>query len=162
PLRCLGKAPGLPRCPRNGRSGFPLSPGSVGTRMSPQTASPAARLCRRIGKYEILAHVATGGMAAIYQARDTENGRPLALKVLSPEWSSHPLRLERFRREAIHCAKLNHENIVSLYEHGEDKGVYYLALEYVDGCDLFEHIQAKGQLAPEEARRLLIGAVRAL
>src|SRR5262245_65664020 len=85
----------------------------------------------RMGKYEVVEHIATGGMGAVYRARDTQLDREVALKVLPNEMASTPGALERFRREARNAAKLRHENIVSIYECGEEKGTWYLALEFV-------------------------------
>jgi serine/threonine-protein kinase len=116
----------------------------------------------RIGKYEVLVHVATGGMSKVYKARDTILNRVVALKVLTIDLAVKPAALERFRREARHAARLSHRNLVSLYEVGEDNGIHYLALEYAEGVDLYEYIERKGKLPPEEARRILVQAARAL
>ncbi len=116
----------------------------------------------RIGKYEVLAHIATGGMGKVYKARDVLLGRVVALKVLSTHLAAKPAALERFRREARHAARLSHKHVVTLYEFGEVEGVYFLALEYVQGIDLYEYIERKGRLHPEEARRILMQAVKAI
>jgi serine/threonine protein kinase len=125
--------------------------------MSSQPLSPGARL----GKYKVLAHIATGGMGMIYKAVDETLGRIVALKVLAGDLAKAST-LERFHREARHAARLSHKNIVTLYDFGQADGLYYLVLEYVDGVDLYDYIERKGQLAPEESRRILIQAVRAL
>lgn len=130
--------------------------------MPPDLPTKGPRRAVRIGKYDVLAHIATGGMGAVYRAVDTELGREVALKVLAPETAAKPATLERFRREARHSAKLHHENIVTLYECGEANGTYYLAMEFVDGVDLHDYIDRKGQLDPEEARQILIQAAQAL
>ena len=106
----------------------------------------------RIGKYEVVKHIATGGMGAVYRAVDTELDRPVALKVLNPEIAAQESMLNRFRREAKAAARLRHENIVAIYDVGEANGTYYLALEFVDGIDLHEYIGRKGKLPAEEAR----------
>jgi serine/threonine protein kinase len=116
----------------------------------------------RIGKYEVLSHIATGGMGAVYKARDTENDREVALKVLSPEMAAKPAMLERFRREATHAAKLKHKNVVTLYEFGEAHHIYFLAMEYIDGIDLFDYSSRKGPLDPNEALKIIRQACRAL
>jgi serine/threonine protein kinase len=126
--------------------------------MSTSTSLPGAR----IGKYRIVAHIATGGMGTVYKARDEELQRMVALKVLSPELANNPILVERFRREAIHAARLTHRNIVTLYECGQADGLHYLAMEYIEGIDLSEYIRRKGRLDPEEARRILIHACKAL
>src|SRR5205823_10123456 len=84
------------------------------------------------------------------------------LKILTPELASKPALIERFQREARHIAQLRHRNIVKIYEFGEANGTYFLALEYVDGIDLYEYITRKGQLDVEESLILLTQATRAL
>lgn len=116
----------------------------------------------RIGKYEVVAHIASGGMGAVYRALDTENSREVALKVMTPEMAAKPAMLERFRREARSGLKLRHENIVALYEFGEANGTCFLAMEFVEGVDLHEYIDQKGTLDPEESRQIVIQAARAL
>jgi serine/threonine-protein kinase len=130
--------------------------------MSSERPGKGPRRAVRIGKYEVLAHVASGGMGAVYRARDTESGREVALKVLSPQMAAKPVMLERFRREARSAAKLRHENIVTVYEFGEAGGTCYLAMEFIDGIDLHEYSERKGPLDPEEARQILVQACRAL
>jgi tetratricopeptide (TPR) repeat protein len=126
--------------------------------MPSQPYAPGAR----VGKYEILEHIATGGMGVVYRARDVELGRTVALKVLLEELTSNPAAMERFRREARHAARLSHPNIVTLYEYGQDGDAYYLALEFVDGIDLGAHVKNKVRLDPEEARHIALQAARAL
>ncbi len=116
----------------------------------------------RVGKYEILRHIAAGGMGAVYRALDTRLRREVALKVLSPELATRPELLGRFRREAVCAARLRHENIVALFEYGEATGTHYLALELVDGVDLGEYLRVKGKLDPSEVWPLLVQAARAL
>src|SRR5262245_49435523 len=116
----------------------------------------------RIGKYEILDQIATGGMAVIYKARDVNLNRLVALKMLPPEVASQELTLARFRREAISVASLRHDNIVAIFEIDECNGSHYIALEYVEGRDLQEYISSKKRLDPEEARQIMIQAARAL
>src|SRR4029077_669235 len=116
----------------------------------------------RIGKYEVLAHIATGGMGAVYTALDTDLKRVVALKILSPEMAAKPNMVERFKREGRSAAKLRHENIVAIYECGEWGETHFLALEYVNGNDLHDYIARRGRLDGEEARHILIQAARAL
>ncbi len=130
--------------------------------MSTESAGKGPRRPLRIGRYEVLRHIASGGMGAVYQAQDTEQNRQVALKVLAAELATNPKVLERFRREARAAAKLRHENIVAIHEFGEHAGTFFLALEYVDGVDLQDYIKERGTLAPEEARDLLKQAVKAL
>jgi serine/threonine protein kinase len=120
--------------------------------------------CRnlRIGRYEVVAHIATGGMGAIYRARDTEIDREVALKMLPPELAARPDRIERFRREARHASKLQHENIVTVYEFGAEKSTFFIAMEFIDGIDLKEYSLRKGPLHPDEALQFILQAGRAL
>jgi serine/threonine-protein kinase len=128
---------------------------------SESPVTPTSRKYHAIGKYEILSHVATGGMGTVYRAVNTESGQEVALKVLSPALATKGgTALERFRREGR--IQLQHENIVAIYEIGEANSIHYLALEYVDGIDLHEYSNQKGPLPPDEARRLLVQAARAL
>ena len=116
----------------------------------------------RLGKYKVLAHIATGGMGTVYKASDEQLGRIVALKVLDESLAEKPNTLERFRREARHAARLTHKNIVTLYEYGQAEGRHFLVLEFIDGIDLYDYIERKGRLAPEESRRILVQAVQAL
>jgi serine/threonine-protein kinase len=128
----------------------------------PPPAAKGTRGVVRIGKYEVIAHIASGGMGAVYRGRDTETGREVALKVLNPEMATKPAMVERFRREARHAAKLKHENIVQLYDFDQYQGTYYLAMEFVEGIDLYEYVRRKGPLDPEEARQIVLQGCRAL
>src|SRR4029079_7060132 len=101
--------------------------------MSSEPPAKGARHVLRIGHYDVVSHIATGGMGAVYKAVDVDLGREVAVKVLSHELASKPGMLERFRQEAQHAAKLRHENIVTIYEFGESNGMLYLAMELVDG-----------------------------
>jgi serine/threonine-protein kinase len=130
--------------------------------MSTESTGKGGRRPYRIGRYEVLYHIASGGMGAVYKAVDVELGREVALKVLPPEIAVNPSMMERFRREAKAAAQLHHENIVAIHEFGEAGGTYYLALEFVDGIDLHEYIKERGRLRPDEARDLLKQAVKAL
>jgi serine/threonine-protein kinase len=124
-------------------------------------SSPIRRLRagERLGKYEIVAPIARGGMAAVYEARDVELGRRAALKVST---TPDPRLQVRIRREALHAARLRHENIVALYDFGEAEGCWFIAFEYVDGINLQEYVRRKGRLDPEETRRIAIQACLAL
>src|SRR4051812_15908863 len=114
--------------------------------MSTDSSARSSSGYAAIGKYDVLAHVATGGMGAVYKARDRDTGAVVALKILPPELAAHPIRFERFQREARHSARLRHENIITLYDFGEANGTHYLALEFVEGIDLAEHIHLQGHL----------------
>jgi serine/threonine protein kinase len=118
----------------------------------------------RVGKYEVVAHIATGGMGAVYKATDVQLGRTVALKVLPTHLAEKPAVLERFRREARHAARLSHPHIVTLLECGHDAetDLHFLVMEFVDGANLEDYIARKGRIRPEMARRILIQVTRAL
>jgi serine/threonine protein kinase/cytochrome c-type biogenesis protein CcmH/NrfG len=126
--------------------------------MTTQLLAPGTR----VGRYEVVAHLASGGMGEVYRARDVELGRDVALKVMAPRLADRPAAVERFRREARHAAKLSHKNIVTLYDWGQDGATWFLALEFIDGTDLHTHINDKGRLAAQEAWVITIQAARAL
>ena len=87
----------------------------------------------RIGVYDILAPIGTGGMGEVYRARDTRLGRDVAIKVVPPEFTKDPERLARFDREAHALAALNHPNIATIYGFEESGTVKALAMELVEG-----------------------------
>ncbi len=94
-------------------------------------------------RYELVRHIARGGMAQVYLARDLLLDRPVALKVLFPELSVDRSFVERFRREAQAAANLTHPNIVSVYDWGEGERTYFIVMEYVDGQTLAQMIRAR-------------------
>src|SRR5215207_2294018 len=106
------------------------------------------------GRYQIVRHLARGGMAEVHLARDLLLDRPVALKVLFPEFSSDASFVERFRREARAAANLNHPNIVSIYDWGEDAGTYFIVMEYVDGRTLRDVIRSEGPLPASRAAEI--------
>ena len=106
------------------------------------------------GRYQMVRQVARGGMAEVYLARDLLLDRPVALKVLFPEFSTDPSFVERFRREARAAANLNHPGIVSIYDWGEEGRTYFIVMEYVDGRTLREVIRAEGPLLAHRAAEI--------
>src|SRR6478672_3001887 len=100
----------------------------------------------RLGPYEIVAPIGSGGMGEVYRARDPRLGREVAIKVLPTLVASDPDRLKRFEKEARSASSLNHPNLVTVYEIGESEGASYIAMELVDGRTLRE-ILADGPLA---------------
>ena len=99
---------------------------------------------------EILELIGRGGMGAVYKARQPSLDRFVALKILLPDIGKDPTFAERFNREARALAKLNHPHIVSVYDSGHVGGLYYFVMEYVDGVNLRQAIQAE-QISPEKA-----------
>jgi eukaryotic-like serine/threonine-protein kinase len=94
----------------------------------------------RIGVYQVLNLIGAGGMGEVYRARDTRLGREVAIKILPPEFASHPDRLARFEREARMLAALNHPHIATIHGVEESDGVRALVLELVEGDTLAERI----------------------
>jgi serine/threonine protein kinase len=110
-----------------------------------------AQLAKQFPQLEIIELLGQGGMGAVYKARQTQLDRFVALKILPPEVGEDPAFAERFTREARSLAKLNHPRIVTVFDFGHTKeGLYYFVMEYVDGTDLRQVIQA-GKLEPAEA-----------
>ncbi|HVF33244.1 MAG TPA: Stk1 family PASTA domain-containing Ser/Thr kinase [Acidimicrobiales bacterium] len=106
------------------------------------------------GRYEITRHLARGGMAEVYLARDLLLDRPVALKVLFPELSTDRNFVERFRREAQAAANLSHPNIVSIYDWCEEDGTYFIVMEYVEGRTLGQIVRGDGPLLSERAAEI--------
>ena len=97
----------------------------------------------QIGDFEIVRRIARGGMGVIYSAQQISLDRKVALKVLPLESTTDPVLLQRFKREAQAAASLEHPRIVRAYARGEDHGVYYLAMQFIDGCDLAQFIRTQ-------------------
>lgn len=90
----------------------------------------------RIGPYDVQREIGRGGMGIVYLARETTTAKMVALKVLPREWTSDPVRLKRFRREALTAARVRHPNVVPMLAVGEFEGLHYLAMRYVPGTSL--------------------------
>jgi len=95
----------------------------------------------RLGRYEIRSQLGAGGMGEVYLASDTVLGREVALKVLPPEFASQPQRLARFLREARAASALNHPNILTVFDAGEQSGTHYIVTEVVDGVTLRDWVR---------------------
>src|SRR5262249_25454106 len=102
----------------------------------------------RLGPYEITALLGKGGMGEVYRARDTRLQRTVAIKLMRRELARHGDFLDRFRREARAISALNHPHICSLYDIGQQSGLDYLVMEYVEGESLAESL--KQRLLPIE------------
>jgi predicted ATPase len=87
----------------------------------------------KLGSYEVLAPLGAGGMGEVYRARDTRLERTVALKILPAEFSANNEHLLRFREEARSASALNHPNIITIHELGQDGSTHYLAMELVEG-----------------------------
>ena len=118
---------------------------------------------RRIsGRYEILRAIGGGGMANVYLALDIILDREVAIKVLRFDFVHDADFIRRFRREAQSAASLDHPNIVSIYDVGEEDDIYYIVMEYVEGMTLKEYINRTGPLHPKEAVQIMEQIVSAI
>ncbi len=113
-------------------------------------------------RYELGRRIGRGGMAEVFVARDRLLDRPVAVKVLFPEHAKDPLFVERFRREAMSAAGLNHPNIVGVYDWGQVNNTYYIAMEYVQGRTLADILQATGRLSVLQACDIAVEVAAAL
>ena len=104
------------------------------------------------GRYELTAHLATGGMGAVFRARHVPLRKDVAVKVMRPDLTAAKDLVERFRQEAEIAARLEHENIVRVTDFGRsEEGYLFLVMELLEGESLFERLRREGALPPEEA-----------
>src|SRR5262245_44924843 len=131
------------------KAAFPTDFDSGGKALpfNPQTP---AELSVKFPQLEIIGLVGSGGMGAVYQARQKELDRIVALKILPPGIGSDSAFADRFAREAKALARLNHSNVVTLYEFGPANGLVFFLMEFVDGVNLRQLLNA-GRLAAREA-----------
>ena len=105
---------------------------------------------RRIGRYQILEEIASGGQATVYRAWDTSTGQVVALKVMHPHLAGDASYLERFRREAQLAASVRHPNVVRIFEVGTEGDTQFISMEYLP-LTVHDLIQAQGSLPIERA-----------
>jgi eukaryotic-like serine/threonine-protein kinase len=116
------------------------------------------------GRYRILAELSRGQGVAVYRAEQEPLGRQVALRVVesaAPGTPGHAARTQ-LEHEAAVAVRLRHPNLVSVFDHGESDGVYYLATELLDGRTLHDVLRAQGRLAPERALHIALQICRAL
>jgi serine/threonine-protein kinase len=112
-------------------------------------------------RYQVVAHLGTGGMAEVYCATDLQLGRKVALKILHQRFAADEEFVERFKREASSAAGLQHQHLVAVYDRGEWDGTSYIAMEYVAGRTLKQIVSEEGPLAPGRAVDLTVQILRA-
>ena len=133
-------------------------PQARANRFSPPTPE---QLAPKFPQLEILGLLGQGGMGAVYQARQRQLDRLVALKILPAEVSHDPAFAERFMREARALARLGHPNIVAVHDFGQAEGFYYFLMKFIDGVTL-RHLLAEGKLAPREALAIVPQVCEAL
>ncbi len=107
-------------------------------------------------RYEIIRSIGEGGMANVYLGYDTILDRNVAIKILRGDLSSDEKFVRRFQREALSASSLAHPNIVEMYDVGEDDGIYYIVMEYVEGKTLKQLLKKRGSLTLSEAIDIML------
>ncbi len=125
------------------------------------TDAPAARPVLN-GRYELHRRIARGGMADVFLAKDQLLDRPVAVKVLFPQFAAEETFVARFRREAQAAANLNHPSIVAVYDWGQHEDTYFIVMEYIEGQTLAEMIAGEGHLPADRAADVAIEVAGAL
>ena len=140
--------PSDPEATIGGATGWSVPIQKIGPRDPNAPLEPGTVLGDR---YEILKRVGEGGMGAVYQARDHELDRLVALKVIRPELAGHPDILRRFKQELILARQVTHKNVIRIFDLGMAGGCKFITMDYIDGRDLKSILVERGKLAPEEA-----------
>ena len=113
-------------------------------------------------RYEVEELVGHGGMSSVYKAKDSLLERHVALKILHEQYSTDEDFVERFKREARSVAQLQHPNIVTVIDRGEEDGRQFIVFEYIDGENLKEHVVRKGRLEVRDALEIALEVARGL
>lgn len=116
----------------------------------------------KFGKFEILAELGQGAMGRVFRAHDPILDRDVALKTVAPGLLTGKDTLARFRREARAAARLQHPNIVTIYEVGEEGGTHYIAMELVEGMELTEALNPPDRFTVEQKVRMIVDVCRGL
>ena len=107
-------------------------------------------------RYQIIKTIGEGGMANVYLAYDTILERHVAVKVLRGDLATDEKFVRRFQREALSASSLSHPNIVEVYDVGEDKGIYYIVMEYIEGKHLKQLLKKRGKLTLNEVVDIML------
>ena len=114
------------------------------------------------GRYKLISRIAIGGMGEVWQAKDEVILRDVAIKILKPEYLGDPGFLERFRTEARHAARVNHDGIANVFDYGEDSGSAFLVMELVPGDSLAKILERDKSLAVDRVLDIVAQTARAL
>jgi serine/threonine-protein kinase len=157
---------------RRAKQGAPIKVGDLMVELGYVTQRQVQRLLgaqavvsakvSRIGPYHLIAKLGEGGMGAVYHAQDIRTSEQVALKVLPRSKAADPEFLARFESEARAVFELDHPNIVRAVGLGEADGYHYLAMEYVEGKDVYDLLEARGRISEHEALTIVIQITRAL
>lgn len=107
-------------------------------------------------RYEIIRTLGEGGMGAVYEARDREVDRTVALKVIKPELASNQGILQMFKQELVLARQVTHQNVIRIYDLGLAGGLRFITMQFVEGQDLKSLLTEKGKLTPEEATEIMV------
>ena len=95
-------------------------------------------------RYRIVEEIGRGGMGRVYKAEDLELNITVALKIISPKYSKNPRFIERFKKEVLSARSISHENVIRIFDLGEEEGIKYFSMEYIKGQNLRDFIRSSG------------------
>jgi len=140
--------------------GFPVSAaGAREARISTAALGPGSVIG---GRYEILKQLGEGGMGAVYEVRDRELDRCVAMKVIRPDLAQTVEVLTRFKQELIIARQVTHKNVCRIYDLAETAGLRFITMEFVEGRSLANLLRERGKLEPKQAVGVIVQVCRAL
>ena len=114
------------------------------------------------GRYEILGPLGRGGMGMVYKAHDRTLDEVVAIKVLRPDFAQDPRMAERFKSEIKLARKIHHRNVCAIHDYGEDRGLLYISMEFIEGIDFKKTLRETGPLPTEKAYDVAIQVAEGL
>jgi tRNA A-37 threonylcarbamoyl transferase component Bud32 len=114
------------------------------------------------GRYEILGPLGHGGMGMVYKARDRTLEETVAIKILRPDFAQNKLMADRFKSEIKLARRVRHRNVCTIHDFGEEQGLLFISMEFIEGLDLKRLLRERGGLPPEEAYDLAIQVAEGL